>query len=113
MEDHGRKEALAKGDDLTDDDGVRLGELEMIIAEEDGYMAEPEAEELCRRPGDGVILPLRPLSLVGGDKVRVLLAQALFGNPESLLLDEPTNALDLASIRWLEGFLLDYTVHLS
>ena len=105
------KEALlAKGDDLTDDDGVRLGELEMIIAEEDGYMAEPEAEELLEGLGIESSYHFGPLSaLVGGDKVRVLLAQALFGNPESLLLDEPTNALDLASIRWLEGFLLDYT----
>ena len=101
---------LAKGDDLTDDEGVRLGELEMVIAEEDGYMAEPEAEELLEGLGIESQFHHGPLTnLVGGDKVRVLLAQALFGHPEALLLDEPTNALDIASIRWLEDFLKDYT----
>ncbi|MBU0550697.1 ATP-binding cassette domain-containing protein [Myxococcota bacterium] len=105
------KEALlAKGDDLDDDDGMRLGELEMTIAEEDGYMAEPEAEELLEGLGIEAKFHNQPLSsLTGGDKVRVLLAQALFGKPEALLLDEPTNTLDIASIRWLEGFLADYT----
>ena len=101
---------LAKGDDLTDDEGMRLGELEMTIAEEDGYMAESEAGELL----EGLGIPESAQSdkmatLQGGDKVRVLLAQALFGQPEGLLLDEPTNALDIASIRWLEGFLQEYT----
>lgn len=101
---------LAKGDDLTDDEGMRLGELEVVIAEEDGYMAEAEAAELLEGLGIEGKFHERPMSeLTGGDKVRVLLAQALFGNPEALLLDEPTNALDIGSIRWLESFLKEYT----
>jgi ATPase subunit of ABC transporter with duplicated ATPase domains len=101
---------LAKGDALTEDDGVRLGELEGTIAEEDGYTAETEAENLLAGLGIEASLQTEPLStLQGGDKVRVLLAQALFGHPDALLLDEPTNALDIASIRWLEGFLQDFT----
>jgi ATPase subunit of ABC transporter with duplicated ATPase domains len=100
---------LAKGDALTDDDGVRLGELEGVIAEEDGYTAETQAENLLEGLGIVAKYHTEPLSVLqGGDKVRVLLAQALFGNPEALLLDEPTNALDIASIRWLEGFLQDF-----
>jgi len=101
---------LEKGDDISDEDGMRLGELEMTIAEEDGYMAEPEAGELLEGLGIEEKLHGEKMSvLTGGDKVRVLLAQSLFGKPDGLLLDEPTNALDIASIRWLEGFLLDYT----
>jgi ATPase subunit of ABC transporter with duplicated ATPase domains len=97
-------------DHLTDEEGIRLGEIEMIIAEEDGYMAEPEAEELLEGLGIESVFHYEPLSsLTGGNKVRALLAQALFGQPEGLLLDEPTNALDIASIRWLEGFLKEYT----
>ena len=104
-----KEELLARGDDLTDDEGVRLGELEMVIYEEDGYTAEAEAEELLSGLGIEEKHHHELLStLQGGDKVRVLIAQALFGNPEALLLDEPTNALDIASIRWLEEFLLEY-----
>ncbi len=104
-----KEQLLAKGDDLSDEDGVRLGELEMVIAEEDGYTAENEANALL----DGLGVPEAQhkdllSTLTGGDKVRVLLAQALFGNPDALLLDEPTNALDIASIRWLESFMKDY-----
>src|SRR5262245_4183192 len=100
---------LAKGDALTDDDGVRLGELEGVIAEEDGYTADTQAESLLEGLGIEKRYHTEPLSVLqGGDKVRVLLAQALFGNPEALLLDEPTNALDIASIRWLEEFLQDF-----
>ncbi len=100
---------LAKADDLTDEDGMRLGELEMAIAEEDGYMAESEAEELLEGLGITADAQQGTMSMLqGGDKVRVLLAQALFGNPDGLLLDEPTNALDIASIRWLETFLKEY-----
>jgi ATPase subunit of ABC transporter with duplicated ATPase domains len=100
---------MEKIDNLTDEEGMQLGELEMTIAEEDGYMAEPEAEELLEGLGIDLKFHTLPLSsLTGGDKVRVLLAQSLFGQPEGLLLDEPTNALDIASIRWLEGFLQDY-----
>ena len=106
---HEKETLLEKGEDLTDEDGMRLGELEGVIAEEDGYMAEAEATELL----EGLGIPEKfhggkMSALTGGDKVRVLLAQALFGKPDALLLDEPTNALDIASIRWLEGFLLDY-----
>jgi ATPase subunit of ABC transporter with duplicated ATPase domains len=101
---------LAKGDKLTDDDGVRLGELEGVIAEEDGYTAETQAMNLLEGLGIPEATHTDPLSMLqGGDKVRVLLAQALFGNPEALLLDEPTNALDIASIRWLEEFLQEFT----
>lgn len=105
------KEALLeKGDDLTDDEGMRLAELEMVIAEEDGYMAEPEIADLLEGLGIPEKHHLKNMSILqGGDKVRVLLAQALFGQPEGLLLDEPTNALDMGSIRWLEGFLKDYS----
>lgn len=105
------KEALlAKGDALTDEDGVRLGELEVVIAEEDGYTAETQATSLLEGLGIRAEYHQRPLRVLqGGDKVRVLLAQALFGNPEALLLDEPTNALDIASIRWLEEFLQDFS----
>ncbi len=100
---------LARGDDLSDEDGMRLGELEGIIAEEDGYAAESEATQLLEGLGIPEARHADTLStLVGGYKVRVLLAQALFGKPDALLLDEPTNALDIASIRWLEGFLLEY-----
>jgi ATPase subunit of ABC transporter with duplicated ATPase domains len=103
------KEVLLAKADLTDDEGMRLGELEGVIAEEDGYSAESEAAELL----DGLGIPEEVhtetmSALTGGNKVRVLLAQALFGKPDALLLDEPTNALDIASIRWLEGFLKEY-----
>jgi ATPase subunit of ABC transporter with duplicated ATPase domains len=105
-----KEQLLAKGDALTDDDGVRLGDLEGVIAEEDGYTAETQAESLLEGLGITAQYHTEPLSVLqGGDKVRVLLAQALFGNPEALLLDEPTNALDIASIRWLEGFLQDFS----
>jgi ATPase subunit of ABC transporter with duplicated ATPase domains len=100
---------MEKIDNLNDEEGMKLADLEMTIAEEDGYMAESEAEELLEGLGIEARYHLEPLSiLTGGDKVRVLLAQALFGQPEGLLLDEPTNALDIGSIRWLEGFLQDY-----
>jgi ATPase subunit of ABC transporter with duplicated ATPase domains len=100
---------LVKGDQLTDDDGIRLAELEMVIAEEDGYTADSEATALLLGLGIEEHLHTETLSvLTGGDKVRVLLAQARFGKPEALLLDEPTNALDIGTIRWLEEFLLSY-----
>jgi ATPase subunit of ABC transporter with duplicated ATPase domains len=95
--------------ELTDADGMRLGELEGTVADEDGYTAESDAAILL--DGLGVPEPFhgRMMSeLQGGQKVRVLLAQALFGNPEALLLDEPTNHLDLDSIHWLENFLNRY-----
>lgn len=104
-----KESLLERADSLTDEEGMRLGELEGVIAEEDGYMAEAEAAELLDGLGIPEKLHTETMSiLTGGDKVRVLLAQALFGKPDALLLDEPTNALDIASIRWLEGFLKEY-----
>ena len=102
------KETLLAGE-ITDEIGLRLGELEGTIAEEDGYEAESEAAELLVGLGIPTEKHLEPMStLASGYKLRVLIAQVLFGKPDVLLLDEPTNHLDLDSIRWLEGFLLDY-----
>jgi ATPase subunit of ABC transporter with duplicated ATPase domains len=101
------KERLLAGE-VTDEVGVRLGELEGTIAEENGYSAESEAAELL--VGLGILAEnhTEPMStLAAGYKLRVLLAQVLFGHPDVLLLDEPTNHLDLESIRWLESFLID------
>lgn len=100
------REAIYAKDDFTDEDGVRSGELEAEFAEMNGYEAESEAAVLLN--GLGIAEELRGKlmkELEGGEKVRVLLAQALFGNPDILLLDEPTNHLDLKSIQWLEDFL--------
>ena len=97
-------------DNLSEEDGMRLGELEMVIAEQDGYDAENRAEELLTGLGiskDEHEIKLEVLQ--GGLRLRVLVAQALFGDPDILLLDEPTNHLDLESIRWLESFLLNYS----
>ena len=95
--------------EMSDEDGMKLGELEGIVGEEDGYTAESDAAILLQ----GLDIPddahERKMSeLQGGQKVRVLLAQALFGHPQALLLDEPTNNLDLDSIHWLQGFLNQY-----
>ncbi|MGN6567921.1 MAG: ABC-F family ATP-binding cassette domain-containing protein [Flavipsychrobacter sp.] len=95
--------------EMTDADGMRLGELEGIVGEEDGYTAETDAAVLLQ----GLDIPdelheRKMAELPGGQKVRVLLAQALFGHPLALLLDEPTNHLDLPSIEWLERYLQGY-----
>ncbi len=95
--------------EMSDEDGMRLGELEGVVGEEDGYTAESDAAILLQ----GLDIPdeaheRRMSELQGGQKVRVLLAQALFGHPQALLLDEPTNNLDLDSIHWLQGFLNSY-----
>jgi len=96
-------------DDLTDADGMRLGELEGIVGEEGGYTAEADAAVLLDGLGVEAELHERKMGeLQGGQKVRVLLAQALFGNPTALLLDEPTNNLDLDSVHWLQRYLCDY-----
>src|SRR4249919_2214570 len=95
--------------DMTDADGMRLAELEGIDGEEDGYTAESDAAVLLDGLDSPEALHERKMSeLQGGQKVRVLLAQALFGGPQALLLDEPTNHLDLDSIHWLEDFLGRY-----
>src|ERR1700722_10711870 len=95
--------------DLTDEDGMKLGELEGIVGEEDGYTAETDAAILLQGLDIPDELHERKMGeLQGGQKVRVLLAQALFGHPLALLLDEPTNHLDLDSIHWLQGFLNNY-----
>src|SRR6187397_2975965 len=103
------REVLYAKDTMTDEDGMRLGELEGIVGEEDGYSAESDAAILLQGLDIPHALHERKMSeLQGGQKVRVLLAQALFGHPEALLLDEPTNHLDLDSIHWLREFLLRY-----
>jgi len=95
--------------DITDEDGMKLGELEGIVGEEDGYTAESDAAILLQGLDIPDELHERKMGeLQGGQKVRVLLAQALFGHPLALLLDEPTNHLDLDSIHWLQGFLNNY-----
>ena len=95
--------------DISDEDGMKLGELEGIVGEEDGYSAETDAALLLQGLDIPDHLHERLMGeLQGGQKVRVLLAQALFGHPQALLLDEPTNHLDLDSIHWLQGFLNEY-----
>ncbi|MEM8629017.1 MAG: ABC-F family ATP-binding cassette domain-containing protein [Chlamydiota bacterium] len=106
--------ALAERDrlyeqEITDEVGMRLGELEEIIAEEGGYTADADAEILLEGMGVSTAFLEIPLKEIPLDKqFRVLLCQALFGNPQALILDEPTNHLDLESIGWLEKFLREY-----
>ncbi|MGE5242857.1 MAG: ABC-F family ATP-binding cassette domain-containing protein [Betaproteobacteria bacterium] len=103
------RERLYEKTAMTDEDGMRLGELEGIVGEEDGYSAESDAATLLQGLDIPDALHHRPMSeLQGGQKVRVLVAQALFGHPQALLLDEPTNHLDLDSIHWLQEFLDRY-----
>ncbi|MFH7319305.1 ABC-F family ATP-binding cassette domain-containing protein [Desulfurivibrio sp. D14AmB] len=103
------RNALYAQPELSDADGIRAGELEGEFAEMNGYEVESEVAVLLK--GLGIpeeFHPKKMKELEGGDKVRVLLAQALFGNPDILLLDEPTNHLDLKSITWLEDFLFRF-----
>jgi ATPase subunit of ABC transporter with duplicated ATPase domains len=103
------RDALCEVADLTEAQMNRLGELEVIIADENGYNAELEAAEILRGIGIPDNEQENLMSTLATDyKFRVLLAQALFGEPEALLLDEPTNHLDLESIHWLEDFLWEY-----
>ena len=103
------RERLYNKSDLTDAEGMRLGELEGIVGDEDGYEAEANAAILLQGLDIPEALHERTMSeMQGGQKVRVLLAQALFGRPQALLLDEPTNHLDLDSIHWVREFLLRY-----
>jgi len=95
--------------EMTDEDGMRLDELEGVIGDEDGYTAESDAALLLQGLDISDEMHERKMGeLQGGQKVRVLLAQALFGKPEALMLDEPTNYLDLESIHWLQDFLNNY-----
>ncbi|MBK7395349.1 MAG: ATP-binding cassette domain-containing protein [Myxococcales bacterium] len=103
------KEHILAKEHISDEEGERLGELEGVVAEEDGYVADSEAAALLVGLGIADSQHARLMKeLAGGLRLRVLLAQALFGKPEALLLDEPTNNLDLDSIRWLERFLEEY-----
>jgi len=100
------REAIYSKGDFTEEDGVRSGELEAEFSEMNGYDAESEAAVMLNGLGISEDQRNKKMKeLEGGDKVRVLLAQALFGNPDILLLDEPTNHLDLKTIQWLEEFL--------
>ncbi len=100
------RDALYAKPDFSEADGIRSGELEIEFAEMNGYEAESEAAVLLNHLDIAEALHAKKMKeLEGGEKVRVLLAQALFGNPDVLLLDEPTNNLDIKSIEWLEEFL--------
>ena len=103
------KDALYTKPDFNDDDGIRVAELETEFAELDGWQAEADAGSLLADLGIPSELHYSLMKdLSGSEKVRVLLAQALFGTPDILLMDEPTNHLDLKTITWLEDFLIDF-----
>ena len=103
------KDAIYAKEDFTDEDGIRASELEAEFAEMDGWEAESNAASLLNGLGIDTSLHYSVMKdLNGNEKVKVLLAKALFGNPDILLLDEPTNHLDLDAIQWLEDFLIDF-----
>ncbi len=103
------KEAIYAKEDFTDEDGIRASELEGEFAEMNGWEAESDAATLLNGLGIETEFHYTQMSeLTGSQKVKVLLAQALFGNPDILLLDEPTNHLDLPAIEWLEEFLINF-----
>ena len=103
------KEAIYMKEDFTDEDGIKAAELEGEFATMNGWEAESDAESLLNGLGIETDLHYAQMgSLLGAQKVKVLLAQALFGNPDILLLDEPTNHLDLDAIAWLEEFLINF-----
>ena len=103
------KEALYAKEDFTDEDGIRASELEGEFAEMNGWEAESDAEQLLNGLGIESEFHYSLMGdLSGSQKVKVLLARALFGNPDILLLDEPTNHLDLDAIEWLEEFLINF-----
>ena len=103
------KDALYAKEDFSDEDGIRASELEGEFAELNGWEAESDASKLIQGLGltdDFLYMPMS--SLKESEKVKILLAQALFGNPDIILLDEPTNGLDIDAVLWLENFLADY-----
>jgi len=103
------KDAIYAKEEFTEEDGVRSAELEGEFAEMNGWEAESDVSKLIQNLGlPEDILYEQMSSLTAKQKVKVLLAQALFGNPEIILLDEPTNHLDIAAITWLEDFIMDY-----
>ena len=103
------KDAIYAKADFTDEDGIRASELEGEFAEMNGWEAESDAATLLNGLGIETDLHYSQMAdLTGSQKVKVLLAQALFGNPDILLLDEPTNHLDLPAIEWLEEFLINF-----
>ena len=103
------KDAIYAKEDFTDEDGIRASELEAEFAEMDGWEAESNASMLLNGLGIDTALHYAVMNtLNGNEKVKVLLAKALFGNPDILLLDEPTNHLDMDAIAWLEDFLIDF-----
>ena len=103
------KDALYEKEDFSDEDGIKAAELEAEFAEMDGWEADSNASKIMQGLGlDESIMYSQMADLGGNEKVKVLLAQALFGDPDIILLDEPTNHLDLQAIEWLEDFLLDY-----
>ena len=103
------KEILYAKEDFTDEDGIRASVLEGDFSELNGWEAESDAGRLVQGLGLGIDVLYREMNALNGkEKVKVLLAQALFGKPDIILLDEPTNHLDILAINWLEDFLLDY-----
>ena len=103
------KDAIYAKEDFSEEDGIRASELEGEFATLNGWEAESDAATLLNGLGIETELHTKKMSeLDGSQKVKVLLAQALFGNPDILLLDEPTNHLDLEAIRWLEEFLINF-----
>ena len=103
------KDAIYMKGDFSEEDGMRAAELEGEFAEMNGWEADSDAARLLKGLGIGENLHEKQMSeLAGSEKVKVLLAQALFGNPDVLLLDEPTNHLDIKAIQWLEDFLIDF-----
>jgi ATPase subunit of ABC transporter with duplicated ATPase domains len=104
-----QKDAIYAKEDFSEEDGIKAGELEGLFAEMDGWNAESDAATMLSNLGIKEEFHYKLVKdLDGNQKVRVLLAQALFGHPDILLLDEPTNDLDLETINWLENFLADY-----
>src|SRR5574344_1431766 len=103
------KDAIYMKEDFSDEDGIRAGELEGLFAEMGGWEAESEASNMLQGLGIPTEMHYSKMSeLIEADKIKVLLAQALFGNPDNLLLDEPTNGLDAAAIDWLSDFIINF-----